>query len=284
MSICLAYDGSVNGDWVARHAVRLAAGEASQRLRIVHVETAEIAAARLAGKFDNIRLIAARAGVEVDVEICAMKEGVVGGLVEHLAGDPDVLVIAGVRAQGGRRGFLADTVSWQLLKDTTFDVVAYRVVQPGTLGVVRRLLLPLAGHSAGHRAAARMLGLLAHDLRTARLLNIVELPAQRLRGLTAPEAAALRHRATAFLEGIESGLGEVPALEGLRLEAAARISDDWSREVIIDAAQQKSDLIALEASRQSLERGFRYGDPFESLLRDAPCDVAIYRSGANHGG
>jgi len=284
MSICLAYDGSVNGDWVARHAVRLAAGDALKRLRVVHVETAEVVTAHLAGKFDNIRLIAGKAGVDVDVEICAMKDGVVGGLVEHLSDDPDVLVVAGVRAQGGRRGFLAGTIAWQLLKDTTFDVVAYRVVQPGTLGVVRRLLLPLAGHSAGHRAAARMLELLSVDLRMARLLHVVELPAKRLRRLTAPEAAVLRHRAMDFLEAIETELGQVPALTGMPIEAAARISDDWSREVIIDAAQQKADLIALEASRHSLDQGFRYGDPFETLLRDTPCDAAIYRSGANHGG
>lgn len=284
MSVCLAYDGSINGDWVARHAVRLAAGDTSKRLRVVHVETAEVAAATLAGKLDNIRLIAERAGVGIEFEICPMRDGVVGGLVEFLGSDPDILVVTGVHAQGGRRGFLAGTVSARLLADTSFDVIAYRVVQPGNLGVVRRLLLPLAGHGAWHKAAGRLVQMMAHDLRAARLLHVVELPTRRLRKLTAPDASALSHRGQDFLHEVEETIAGVTQVGEVDLDLAVRISDDWSRDVIIDAVQQKTDLIALEASRDVLDQGFRYGDPFETLLRDTPCDVAIYRSGANHGG
>jgi nucleotide-binding universal stress UspA family protein len=283
MSVCLAYDGSINGDWVARYAVRLAAGDAARLLRVLHVETASFGSAALAEKFDNIRLIASKAGVGVEVEICPMHDGVVGGLVAHLGSDPEVVMVAGVRAQGGRRGFLSGTVSWQLLKDTNFDVIAFRVVQPGTLGVVRRLLMPIAGHEPGHRAAVTMLDLMAHDLDSLRLLHVVELPANKLRRLRAPEAAALRHKAGAYLQGMEEVLHADPVIGDVKLEAAVRVSDDWGRETIIDAAQQDTDLICLEASRLSLERGFRYGDPFETLLRNAPCDVAIYRGGAQNG-
>jgi nucleotide-binding universal stress UspA family protein len=283
MSVCLAYDGSINGDWVARYAVRLAAGHPERLLRVLHVETAAFGSAALAEKFDNIRLIASKAGVDVEVEICPMHDGVVGGLVAHLGADPDIVLVAGVRAQGGRRGFLSGTVSWQLLKDTNFDVIAFRVVQPGTLGVVRRLLMPVAGHEPGQRAAVTMLELMAHDLDSLRLLHVVELPAKKLRRLRAPEAAAMRHRAAAYLQGMEEALHADPAIGDVRLQAAVRVSDDWGRETIIDAAQQDSDLICLEASRLSLERGFRYGDPFETLLRDAPCDVAIYRGGTHNG-
>ena len=33
----------------------------------------------------------------------------------------------------------------------------------------------------------------------------------------------------------------------------------------------------MEAPRASLNRLFRFGDPVEELLRDTPCDVALYR-------
>lgn len=287
MSVYLAYDGSINGDWVARYAIRLAAGEHARgkprALRVLHVETAEGGDAALAEKFANIRLIAGKAGVAAEFEICPMRDGVVGGLVAHLGQSPEALLVAGVRAQGGRRGFLAGTVSWQLLQDTNFDVAAYRVVQPGTLGVVRRLLMPMAGHKPGHRAAAKLLRLMAHDLDALRLLHVVELATQKLRRMGAADAGAARRRAIAFLHEIEQNLRHDPAIGNVGLETAVRISDDWAREAIIDAAQQNSDLIALEASRLSLERGFRYGDPFETLLRDAPCDVAIFRGGAHNG-
>lgn len=284
MDICLAYDGSINGDWVARHAIRLAVGDPAQRLRVLHVETAELSSQALADKVAAIQLIAARSGVTAELEICPMHDGVVGGLVEYLGRDPNVLMVAGMRAQGGRRGFLAGTISSRLLNDTHFDVVSYRVVQPGGLGMSRRLLMPLAGHRPGHRAAIRLLALLAHDLEKLRMLHVVEVPTRRMRRMTAPDASQLRHRASAYLQAIENELRGHAAAAEVAIESAVRISDDWSRETIIDAAQQKVDLIALEASRLSLQRGFRYGDPFETLLRDAPCDVAIYRSGAQNGG
>ncbi len=283
MSVCLAYDGSTNADWVAHYAVRLAAGHPDRKLRILHVETAEFPTAQLSDKLANIGIIAEKAGVAAEVEICPMRDGVVGGLIDHVGEDPTALMVCGVRVRGGRRGFLEDTVTWQLLRDTSFDVVAFRVVQPGGLGVVRRLLMPVAGHKPGHRAAIKVLELMANYLKELRLLHVVELPAPKLRRLQAPNAEALRLQATAYLREIEDNLRADPVLQGVSLETAVRISDDWAREAIIDGAQQHADLICIEAARSSLEKGFRYGDPFETLLRDGASDVAIYRGGVHNG-
>lgn len=284
MTVCLACDGSVNGDWIARFAVRLAAGAADKRLRILHVETAELAAAELARKVDNIQFVADRAGVDAELEIVPMRDGVVGGLVQHLGSAPTTIMVCGVRVRGGRRGFLTNTVSWQLLRDTHFDVVALRVVQPGALGVVRRLLMPVAGHRPGRRTAQKLLELMAHDLERLRLLYVVEQPAPKLRRMDAAAAEAARRHGAAALADLEAALRDDPVLDGVRLETGVRIADDWAREAVIDAAQHHSDMICLEASRDSLARGFRYSDPFETMLRDAVCDTAIYRGGVANGG
>ncbi len=56
MSVCLAYDGSVNGDWVARYVVKQFAGHLERRLGVSHVETTELVIAELAHNFAGIRL------------------------------------------------------------------------------------------------------------------------------------------------------------------------------------------------------------------------------------
>ncbi len=282
MSVCLAYDGTINGDWVARYAVRLAVGHPDRQLRILHVETAEFVTAELSEKLDNIKLVAAKAGVAAEVEICSMRRGVAGGLLEHLGTTPDALLVCGARARGGRRGFMGGTVASELLRDPSFDVIAFRVVQPGSLGVVRHLLMPMAGHKLSRSAAVELLRVLSHDLRQVRLLHVVEKPLRQLRHMRADQAGALRRSADRVLQRVARFIREEAESGELPIEAAIRISDDWARETLIDAAQQQSDLICLEASRHSLEKGFRYGDPFETVLREAPCDVALYRGGAHH--
>lgn len=282
MTIFLAYDGSINGDWIARYAIRLAAGDDEKKLRVLHVETAELVTADLAEKFANIRLIAEKAGVAAEVQICPMRHGVAGGLLEHLSSMSDALLVCGARARGGRRGFMGGTVASELLRDTSFDVIAIRVVQPGALGVVRRLLLPMAGHRPSRSAAVELLRALSHDLRQVRLLHVVEKPLRQLRRMEAEKAGAIRRSAGRVLQRVARYIRDETAGADLPIETAIRLSEDWARETLIDAAQQQSDLICLEASRHSLEQGFKFGDPFETLLREAPCDVALYRGGARH--
>ena len=56
MSVCLTYDGSVNGDWVARYVVKQFAGHLERRLGVSRVETTELVIAELAHNFAGIRL------------------------------------------------------------------------------------------------------------------------------------------------------------------------------------------------------------------------------------
>jgi hypothetical protein len=51
-----------------------------------------------------------------------------------------------------------------------------------------------------------------------------------------------------------------------------------SREVLLHAAKYRSRLICLDASERKLPSRLFYRDPIERVLRDAPADVAVYRS------
>ena len=277
MSIYLAYDGSVNGDWIAHYAVNFAAHRPQRRLEVLHVENTNISGSALAEKFDYINRIAEHAGVQTTIKICPMRHGAFGGLIDRLPKGDETIVVCGVRAHGGRRGVLAGTVSEQLLNDQEFNVVALRVVQPGLLGVARRLLMPMAGHRPGVKSARRLLELVAPSLTELRLLHVIELTTRKFHALDATEAGALRHQAQAYLDKVERSLTDGIDLGGVHIDTDARISDNWSREILIDAGHSRADLLALEAPRSSLLDRFKYGDPLELILRDAPCDVAIYR-------
>jgi nucleotide-binding universal stress UspA family protein len=282
MAIYLAYDGSVNGDWIARYAVNFAAG-AGGVLNVLHVETTDISGAALAEKLEGLRRLAELAGVRADVEILPMRGGVYGGLKERLPRSGDAVVVCGLRARGGRRGYLKGTISERLLDDQHFLTVALRVVQPGLLGAVQRLMMPVAGHRPGISAAHRLLGLLAPSLAELHLLHVVQVGALRFRRLDMEDAGALRHGAQGYLDEVERDIVAGQDLSRLRVDAAVRVSDDWVREVLLDAGRMRADLIALEAPRASLASGQAFGDPLEVVFRETPCDVAIYRGPVEQG-
>ena len=61
------------------------------------------------------------------------------------------------------------------------------------------------------------------------------------------------------------------------MDANVVVSDDVPKEIVIHASRSKSRLIYLGASERNLTQRLWYGNPIEQVLREAPCDVAIYR-------
>jgi nucleotide-binding universal stress UspA family protein len=62
------------------------------------------------------------------------------------------------------------------------------------------------------------------------------------------------------------------------LDSSVVVSDDAPKEIRVCAGTHRSRLIGLGASRRTLPERLVFGDPIEQLLRDAPSDVAVYRS------
>ncbi len=277
MSVFLAYDGSVHGDWTARYAVRFAAATAEKSLAVLYVENVGVPTPMLEAKFDNIHAISEQAGISVSCEVLPMQHGVFGGLKARIPETRDTMVVCGTRTQSGRRGFLSGTISHQLLNHRRFAVTALRIVQPGHLGIARRILLPVSGSRHGITPVLPLLRLLLPDASQVRLLRVMEVTATKFRRMDAANAGAIRHEGQIFLESLalqlRGQIDETP--DGLDL--GIRVSDDWVKEVIIDAGQHHTDLICIEAPKSSLAGSFRWGDPVEKVLRDAPSDVAIYR-------
>ena len=74
----------------------------------------------------------------------------------------------------------------------------------------------------------------------------------------------------------ERELAAIPELAHVQLDGHVVISDDVPKEIVIMAGRLRSQLIYMGASQRNLSERFFYGNPIEQVLRNTPCDVAIY--------
>ncbi|MCP5373471.1 MAG: hypothetical protein H6907_17215 [Hyphomicrobiales bacterium] len=280
MAVFLAYDGSVNGDWIARYAVRMAAHTPERVLTVLYGEDVGLPAPALADRFEALTAQAAAQGVRAEVEVIPVHGGVFRGLVERLPPGPGTVLVCGLRVRGGRRGYLAGTISAQLLAHGRFHTLALRVVRPGLLGVARRVLAPVGDHPRQPGQGLTCLGLLGADIRRVHVLRVVTLGSVAFRRLDARRAGRLRAAGSERTQAVAAEVAAALRLDPAHVHPLVRVSDDWVKQVVIEAGRLDSDLIYLEAPRASLARLFRFGDPMEELLRDTPCDVALYRGPA----
>ncbi len=275
--ICLAYDGSINGDWIAWYAVTMAAHDPERRLRILHVATGEFAPDDMRAKIGEIERRCRAADVAAEIAIVPSSGDVARDLIAHVDGGANTVMICGARVRGGGRGYLSGTVSERLLDDPGFEVMAVRVVQPGLLGAPRRFLFPVAGDPAGLRAGMDLLRRFTPIVEHVHLLHVVMVKRIVFRRLRREHVSRLREKGWRNIERIEADLLARTGLAADTLGVDVIVSDDWAHETVIAAGRHKSQLILLESPRRKGPGGFFYGDPVEVTLRDAPCDVAVYR-------
>ena len=203
--------------------------------------------------------------------------GVTEVLLERVPPGKDTLLVTGTRARPRNMALLAGTVSARLLAKGRCSIVAVRVVHPGILGQPGRVLLPLAGHPRGASHAVSLLSLLGADLVQLHVLLVREVSRARFRILSAEAAERLMADGRAFVGRVEDELGAALDLSSVIVDASVVVSDDVPKEILVAAVRHNERLICLGASERSFPERLFYGDPIEQILRDAPCDVAVYR-------
>ena len=274
--LVFAYDGSLNGDWVAHYAARFAVHTGERTLRLVHVREA-LPESHLEARIGRIADECKVLGVGLQVDL--VERGgtdVAERLLQYVP--PRATVIAGTRARPRNLAFLGGTVSARLLEAGRFSVVAMRVVHPGVLGQPGRVLLPLAGALRAAADPLPLLRLLGGDLRHLHVLVVRELSRVRFRFLRSERAERLLASGRALVATIEQDLRDGLAPHRFDLDSSVVVSDDVSKEILLHAAKHRSRLICLGASRRTRRQRLVYGAPVERVLRDTPSDVAVYRS------
>lgn len=275
VALVFAYDGSLNGDWVAHYAARFAAHDETRALRLVHVYSD----APEPGVPERIARVAEECkvlGVTLEVVLVAQGGLDVAARLSSLV-PPGATLVAGTRARPRKLAFLAGTVSARLLEAGRFPVIAIRVVQPGVLGQPGRVLLPLAGRPRTAEHALPPLRLVGPDLHHLHVLLVREVSHLRFRLLGSEGAERHLARGRAFLGPIEEELRAALAPHRFELDSTVVVSDDAPKEILLAAARHRSRLICLGASERTLPQRVLYGNPIEQVLRATPADVAVYR-------
>lgn len=273
MTVFLAHDGSLNGDWIARYALHFAAGSIARRLVVLHVEDANISGEPLHERLEALTAMGERMNVPVEIRILPMHAGVFGGLNDYLIQQENALVVTGARVAGGRRGHLRGTISEKLLAQNKYGVVAIHVMQPGLLGDPKRVLLSLSDTA---QAPTAILKLFAPAITRLDIVQLETVSRLRFARLSEAEAAALKRDGLSKTARAEKGILSSTALTADRIDTHVRVTDDWAKQVAVEAGRYRAGLTMVEMPK--VPSGvLSFGHPVEELMRIAPSDIAVYR-------
>lgn len=272
-----AYDGSINGDWVSHYAAQLAAGHPEGKLHLIHVRDGQTDDAVLAEKLQWMRGECARVGVELVPRMLDRAGRVFDAIRAVVPEGREHHLVCGTRLREQQRGLLSGTVSEQLLRSGHCNVLAVRVVQPGLLGLPRHLLLPVSGHPRGFRSGLPFLRLFSPNVSRLHILLVVRVSRWRFSRMSHESIERRRLPGQAYCKQVEQEISNQLGLGARVVDAQVVVSDDVPKEIVIAANRTKSRLIYMGASERNLTERFFYGNPVEQVLRDAVCDVAIYR-------
>lgn len=272
-----AYDGSINGDWVSHYAVQLAAAQQERKLTLVHVRDGQATETELAEKLERLQGECERHGVRPVVQLLPRARRVSDAIRSAVPAGPEHYLVCGTRARERRRALLSGTTSEKLLRSEHCNVLAVRVVLPGLLGSPRRLLLPVAEHPGDFRSALPFLRLFGPQVSHLHIVSVARVGRWRFRRMSHEATERSRSQGDACCERVEQEIRERLGLGSKVMDAQVVVSDDVPEEILIAANKTKSRLIYMGASERNLTERFVYGNPIERVLRDANCDVAIYR-------
>ena len=275
--IYLAYDGSLNGDWVARYAMRMALHAHQCSLTLVHIREPALSEDLLAEKLERIEGECAALGVNLHCELRPPAGDVHAALLRAIPPGAESIVVAGTRVRARNRSYLAGTIAERLLQCGRFPVLALRVVQPGLLGHPRRFLLPLSGHPRGVASVWPFFRLFLPEMENLVILRGMIVSPQRLRHLETARIRGLREAGVRYLGNVAEEIRCRRGAADFMMDSRIVISDDWPHEILVHASQLRSRMILLGASERALWHRLLHGRPFERVLRDTSCDVGVYR-------
>lgn len=273
-----AYDGSINGDWVARYAMQMARRLPEPGLHVWHVRDGQVPRADIESRLERIEADCESLSIPFRLSIEVKRKSVAATLLALVPPDPEHHLVCGTRVRQRGRGFLSGTVSEQLLRDGRCQVLAVRVMQPGLLGRPRKFLVPVSGRPQGIRMGLPFLRLLMLDSADVEVLLVHKLSRSRFREIAHSEAEYLIERDEEYVQDVEQVLVRELGAPIAKIDRRVVLSDDIPKEIVIQANKAKSQLIYMGASERTLRERSLYGSPIEQVLRSAPCDVAVYGS------
>jgi nucleotide-binding universal stress UspA family protein len=262
--IILAYDGSINADWVSRYAIQMAAILPSRQLILVHILDGTFSREKIEGKFTTI-------AAECDRTIAWQhlileKQRVYATLLGSSLRATELLSVQGTD-RSERRGFLA-------APSRSSSSAAGQCRLSGWSGPAcrcpRTLLSPRHPGFSGRHAFPADARLLSKGASPA----VMTVNPFHFRYISQP----LKRRSPKVpVPGM--GRCEIVSRPGSlwHFDHHVVLSDDWAKEIFIQAGKLNADMVLLGASEHGLSHRFFHGNRIERILNSTACDVGIYR-------
>lgn len=276
MQVWLADDGAIHADWLAHYALRFARRTDERRLRLLHAAEPDALSADV---IERRQRLAKRYGVEIEVVETGRGGSVADRLVDAVPAGADQLLVAGMRSRAGHRGVLSGTVAAQLLSRGDRQVLAIRVVRPGSLGLPGHAAVALSESAGLLDRLGPGLGALLPDLHRLTLIRVMATDARLLARLSGAEHAEQLQQALIWLDGVAANLRRTCGAAAPAIDTRAAVASDWASQVLIEAARCRANLLLLGTSPRTVPRRYDASNPLERLVRDAPCDVALCAGG-----
>lgn len=274
--IVLTHDGSINADWLAAYALHFAVSLPNPQLLLLHILDGTISRERITAQFNQLLRRCRELAINCTTLIREKEHDVFSTLVASIPAGHHIFCLCGARIAPRGRGFIAGTISERLLREAPCNVIAIRVVSPGMLGSPSTLLFPLAGHPRGFRSALPFMELLLPSARRLFLLRVMTVHPLHFRYISNESAKKRIQAGYEYLHRISDEIREQLPL-GAYLDCRVLLSDDWAKEIVIQAGRLNASMVLLGATERSLPHRFMYGNRIEQILRSTPCDVALYR-------
>jgi len=171
------------------------------------------------------------------------------------------------------RHFFEKTIISDLMTTLPCSVLAIRVVHLGRMMHVRKILVPVVGSIYAHKRAYLTSKLAKFFNGTVTVLHVRTISRSGSMGLTHEKKDVARdHAKRAVREFVDALL-----TQDIAAETKVSISRRATDAIITEAASGKYDLIILGASRRYFLKQLIKGNPVERILKEAPCDVIVWR-------
>lgn len=276
--IILAHDGSLYGDWVARYALHFAAADSDRKLLLLHVSDDRVDQAVAENRFSHLAELCAEHQLHYHQEILPLSDSVHRTLRQATPHNPEALLLCGTRIKPRHNAFLRGSVAELLLRGHQCPVLAVRVVQPGLLGLPHTVLLPLDDSDGYGALLAPLVRRLAPQLQRLYFLRALPVNPLTHRHLSAARQDGLHHDGHRTLDRTAAELTALLGPSPFAIDRRVLLTTDPGHALLIEASRLKAQLLLVATSRRSLARRVLTAEPLEHILRDTPCDVAIYRS------
>lgn len=278
-----AFDPTTHGHWVARYAVRFATHATPPHLAAWHVTRSVVGrvACELDAEGERWRRLQDACdweGVALSRHLEVSSDPIGEILARAIPPGPSEFLVCGTRVRPDRREIVRGSVAARLLADPRRNTLAIHVVQPGLLGAPRDLLIPLAGHPRGLQALLPWLRRFGCDLSRVHLVVVIPPTSAAWHTSRVRVAPGMSPESTReYLVRVEREAFAEEELARAIVDVRMVAASDATRVILNEARRLRTGFILLGVSERTWTQRVWRGDPTEEILREAPCDVGIYR-------